>query len=523
MKKILHILLFITITLFSFDLGAQRFLTEVFTNVTTTSNVVYGLNISVLTGVPAADTLKMDIYEPSTDTMSERPVVLVFPTGNFLPAVLNGGPNGQRTDSAVVEVCTKLAKRGFVAAAVSYRTGWNPVSPDQNVRTSTLINAAYRGMQDAHNAVRFFNMGYQNLGNPFGIDTSRVIIGGIGTGGYVSYVMMYFDKNKDMMIPKFFNFDSVPPQPYVDTLLSGNYSGTVQAPLNVPNLPTFSSNVHFGFAMGGAIGDSGWVDPKNTTPFVAFQNPLDIFAPYKTGSVIVPTTGDFVVEASGAYTVLRKVTEFNLNKSFSDLRIKDDISLYANSINDGYDGLYPLITPIPTDSLSCTGPNSHAKYPNQNPWDWYNETWYIAAANSLGQPGPVMNCLAKLGNPNDPVQSRKYIDTIMSYLVPRIVCSLGLPQCALVPKNPIGIEEYAKKTLAIYPNPSYSDITIQNIDSENPIEQIQLIDITGKIVRLEKQLNTTNYVIQKGNLSPGIYLLKITLKEGNVSRKIVFN
>jgi type IX secretion system substrate protein len=521
MKKLSQLLVLFTLILFCYEATAQRYLNEVFTDVKQTPNVIYGVNISVLTGVPAADTLKMDIYEPPIgDTMSERPLVLVFQNGNFLPAVLNGSPQGRRTDSAIVEVCTNLAKRGFVAAAVSYRLGWNPVSPDQNVRTSTLINAAYRAMQDAHTAVRFFNMGYQNLGNPFGVDTSRVIIGGIGTGGYVSYVMMYFDRNMDMMIPKFYNFDSVPPQPYVDTLLSGNFTGTVQAPLNVPNLPTFSSNVHFGFAMGGAIGDSSWVDTKNTTPFVAFQNPYDQFSPYKTAAVIVPPTGDFVIEASGSYTVLRKVTEMNLNASFAGLNINDELSKYANSINNGYKGLYPFNMPIPSDSITC-GPTTYPKIPNGHPWDWYNEAWYTAAANSLGQPGPIMNCMAKMDNPNDPVQSRKYIDTVMQYLVPRIICGLSLPECASVPVGINDIEE--DNSLLIYPNPSFSDIMIENINPDNPIQEIQLIDITGKIVRLEKQLNTTNYIIQKGNLTPGIYLITISLKNGRVSKKVIFN
>jgi dienelactone hydrolase len=67
----------------------------------------------------------MDVYEPSGDTASVRPLVLVLHTGSFLPAVMNGQPTGGRKDSAVVEMCTRFAKKGYVAAAVSYRLGWN--------------------------------------------------------------------------------------------------------------------------------------------------------------------------------------------------------------------------------------------------------------------------------------------------------------------------------------------------------------------------------------------------------------
>lgn len=524
MKKLLPLVAIVALIFFTSQIHAQRFLTEITQNVKVTSNVIYGVNISVLTGVPAADTLKMDIYEPDSDTMSQRPVVLVFPTGNFLPAVVNGGPNGQRTDSASVEVCRQFAKRGYVAASISYRLGWNPISLDQNVRTSTLINAAYRGMQDAHHSVRYFNMTARDMGNPFGIDTNKIIVGGIGSGGYVSYVMLYFDRNTDMMLSKFFNFDSIPPEPYIDTMLSGDYRGVMQAPLNFPNLPTYSSKVHFGFAMGGAIGDSGWVDAVNTTPFVAFQNPLDVYAPYKTGIVIVPTTQGFVVEASGAHTVLRKVTEMNLNSSFADLKIDDAISQRANMMNDGYDGLYPFNMPAPIDSSSCTGPNSDANVPNGHPWDWYNEAWYTAVSNGYqGVPGAVWNCWAKLDNPNDPAVSKAYIDTIMDYLNPRIVCALGYPECASVPKEPTGLDEPDEIThVLVYPNPVYSSVYIESLDNSNTIQSIEITDITGKTVRSVSSIEQIKYLMDKGDLETGIYLMHIKLTDGELTKKIVF-
>jgi hypothetical protein len=50
----------------------------------------------------------------------------------------------------------QFAKRGYVCAIVEYRKGWNPVSPDQLVRTGTILNAAYKGQQDTKAAVRFF-------------------------------------------------------------------------------------------------------------------------------------------------------------------------------------------------------------------------------------------------------------------------------------------------------------------------------------------------------------------------------
>ena len=79
-----------------------RYLDEVFSDVTVTSDIVYGTNITVLPALnsqpPAAQPLVLDLYEPAGDTESERPLLLYFHTGNFLPQYINqsglGGGQG---------------------------------------------------------------------------------------------------------------------------------------------------------------------------------------------------------------------------------------------------------------------------------------------------------------------------------------------------------------------------------------------------------------------------------------------
>src|SRR3990172_12948632 len=202
MKRILQ--LAVAIFLFAINpdrAGAQtqRYLDEVFTNVLVEYNVVYGNNLwctmlgdcSALT----AKDLKMDVYEPDGDTVgnpfyeAERPLVIFAHSGNFLSPVLNGGPTGYKTDSVVVEMCTRFAKKGYVAVAMDYRLGWNPtaVGPGgQNIRTGTIINAAYRGVQDAHTCIRYFKHDVDSNGNTYSIDTSNIVLGGVGTGSYIA-------------------------------------------------------------------------------------------------------------------------------------------------------------------------------------------------------------------------------------------------------------------------------------------------------------------------------------------------
>ena len=133
MKKSFTLFIFLMSVL---HLSAQeRYLDEVFTDVMVMEDIVYGVNATVLllpiAGEAVPQPLAMDVYMPEGDTETERPLVLVFHTGNFLPSVLNGQISGTKSDSSVVEICTMLARRGYVAASVDYRLGWNPLAQDK--------------------------------------------------------------------------------------------------------------------------------------------------------------------------------------------------------------------------------------------------------------------------------------------------------------------------------------------------------------------------------------------------------
>src|SRR5688572_32059147 len=120
MKKDLRLLSAICCLAISASCFAQtgpRYLSETFTSVVVTSSVTYGNNISVLSGTPASSALIMDVYEPAGDVLTARPLIIVLHAGSFLPAVANGLAVGKKTDSAVVNMCMRFARRGFVAVA----------------------------------------------------------------------------------------------------------------------------------------------------------------------------------------------------------------------------------------------------------------------------------------------------------------------------------------------------------------------------------------------------------------------
>jgi predicted peptidase len=211
MKKQLHKIL-LAAGVLSLQAGiAQtgRYFEEIFTSVNKESNIVYGTNfyftppITTNPAEPQQGPLPMDVYTPAGDTATKRPLAIYLHTGNFLPQFFNGGTGGSRSDSTNVEICNRFARRGFVAAAISYRLGWDPLNSSADVRRGSLLNAVYRAIHDAQTAVRYFKKSVAENGNPYGVDTNRIVLFGQGSGGYISLAYNSLDSIEELQIEKF--------------------------------------------------------------------------------------------------------------------------------------------------------------------------------------------------------------------------------------------------------------------------------------------------------------------------------
>lgn len=513
MRKKLHFVAIFCALTSSFIGFSQRYLTPVFSSVTVSSNVVYGSNYSVLTGTPTLSSLKMDVYEPTGDVAASRPLIVLLHTGSFLPAVANGQATGSKTDSAIVEMCQRFAKRGYVAVAADYRLGWNPGSIDQDVRTGTLLQAVYRAIQDSKNCVRFFRDNAAGA-NTYKIDPNKIAVGGIGSGGYISLAHATLNKVAEIQLPKFINFNGSTPTPYIDQSVMGNFDGTDTAPINNPNYASYSSSVSVVFNIGGALGDSTWLD-AGEGPFISMHPYKDPFAPYKTAAVIVPTTGQFVVEASGSYDVERRAKRLGNNAIFNASVYNDPYTAKANANNDGIPSLYPFVTATPGASLACG-----RQVEQGSPWDWWDGPTFIAQYNAYTGTtnGAGAHCNQLRSSPNmSATQGRLYIDTIQGYLNPRLVCALNLSECAAV-----SIKENTELSnrLSIYPNPATSGINLA-VTGGHTIHNVKLFDATGRLVMSAEGLNTTEYHINRNGLAPGMYYTTVELDTKNLVTKKV--
>jgi hypothetical protein len=80
---------------------------------------------------------------------------------------------------------------GYVVAVVEYRQGWLPTIEQELLKRYTLIQAAYRGVQDVNGYVKYFKKSVKEFSNPHGIDTTKITVWGQGTGGYLSLAAAY--------------------------------------------------------------------------------------------------------------------------------------------------------------------------------------------------------------------------------------------------------------------------------------------------------------------------------------------
>jgi len=524
MKQNYTLLILLAFMLVSITVESQdRYLDDVFTSAFVESDVVYGTNISILRapqGIIEPIELKMDVYTPVGDDMTDRPVMIVGHTGNFLPQYINGAITGGKSDSVVVNTCRRLTAKGYVAVAYTYRQGWNPIAPDQDTRTGTLLQAAYRGVQDTRTAIRFLRKTVAEDGNPYGIDPDKIGVWGIGTGGYNALGAATLDEYEEVTLDKFLNSETL--EPLADTTLLGNFDGTNMTPLCLPNHVGYSSDFSLCVNVGGALGDISWLDGKDNEPaFIGYHARGDIFAPFSDGPVIVPTTMQFVVNVSGTRTVIDSANMKGNNDVFNSLSSEFDV--YSEQVEaqknttvnwsatystpGGANNMYGFPTPVPIGS----------------PWNYWDKATLdatIPVVNSIFGTDYSSDTLHLSGlqtNPNMSVeQGNAYLDTMFMHFAPRacLALNLGCLVSSIQELKPIDVG------LKVYPNPLVTE-TLIAVNPDETIEKVYLYNVEGRLVQAVTNVDSNQYTIRRNNLPSGSYFAKIFVEEGAVVKQIL--
>ncbi len=500
-----------------------RYVDEIFSSVNVTKNVVYGRNLTILPIIlsqadePQVEDLEMDIYEPEGDTITERPVVIVAHRGDFLPRVINQSPYGDRGDSAVVELCMRLAKRGYVAASISYRLGWNPFA-EEIFRKKGVLEAVYRITQDMRTCVRYFRKNVAEEGNTFGIDPARIAVGGFDASAYAAYNVAFLKRYDQIELEKFVDFSQQPPEVFIDSSLYGNPYGTQERPLNIANHVGYDSDVSAVFGFQGGLGDFSWIE-EGDPPAISVFNTVDLPRP-GIRDVTIGNTGDIII-ADGARpdTIAHQSVELGNNSVWEDANFDDPISALANDRSGGIEGLL-LLKPeqregeVLCDSTAGAQPNSFGN--NAYPWNWYDEQAFITLWNFIPDQtvsGAVQVCRENLGNPNEPALSKSYVDTLAQYISPRIIAAMNAQtSTSRIPNL------HRNHAVDIYPVPADQ---IVNISADAVIQRYECMDLTGRTI-LYKDVNSREFTLNlEFNTSPGVYVIKLFFDKGYQTYKLM--
>lgn len=228
------------------DTTGGRYYQPIFQNVTVTSGVAYG---SATTAFGTTQTLLMDVYQPTGDASTERPVIIFAHQGGFV--------TGSRTEQYMKDVCTQFAQLGYVTASIDYRLLFTTFD------TTAVSRAAIRGMQDMRAAVRYFRRDAATT-NTYRASASRIVVGGASAGGFMALQVAYLDKASEVTSD-------------VGLAALGGIEG------NSGN-PGYSSAVLAVLNLSGATNPPGIIEAGNA-PLYSAHGTADATVPYLKGRV----------------------------------------------------------------------------------------------------------------------------------------------------------------------------------------------------------------------------------------------
>lgn len=282
MKK-LFTLLFLLMTFYlgfaQNDCQNGRYFQPIFPDVTTNTQVEYGENANpTILNPTARKTLYMNIYQPTGDTLSERPLMILAFGGAFV--------FGSKTSYDIVYLCNEFAKLGYVTAAIDYRLTTDLLTQGSE-RLATL--AVLKASHDMRAAIRFF---YKDAAtaNAFKIDTSRIIVGGVSAGALTALHTAYLDK-----------LTEIPAVIAADTAGLGGIPG-------LSGNPGYSAQVAGVVNLCGALSDVSFIE-ANDPYLVSLHGTEDGTVPFGRGIV---TLFNLNLEVSGSHAIHRHLDTANL-------------------------------------------------------------------------------------------------------------------------------------------------------------------------------------------------------------------
>ena len=350
MKKLYAILILgLTWSVFAQEpCSTGRYASDIFSNVTVTSGINYGSNTSWSGGNTS---LALDVYEPTGDTETARPLIIWVHGGSFI--------GGSKTDGDVVALSQRFAKKGYVCSSINYRLGFFPFD------SANAVKAVVRATQDLKAAIRFFYKDRATT-NTYRIDTNHVFIGGSSAGAITALHVAYLDdvcKISDYLTP-------------TDISSLGGLDGT-------SGNPGYSTTVHGVLNGCGALARYGWLEAGDV-PLCSVHGTSDATVKYNRGIV---NPGTPLMYLDGSRMLHERACAVGVENSFYTFPNAPHVP-YANNTNY-MDTTVNFVRDFLIKQLGCTD----AELQPENAW---LETANLYAINDCNG-SPITDVCASSG------------------------------------------------------------------------------------------------------------------------------
>lgn len=268
------------------DCSGGRYDQEIFNDFDLTSDIIYGNN-DRLNGDNVD--LELDVYEPSGDSETDRPLMIFMHGGTFVA--------GSKTGDDVKPLAEMFSKKGYVTSSINYRLGMENLLTANGPSDGDAAEAVFRATQDARAAVRFFRKSVAEDGNPYGIDPDHIYLVGSSAGGLMALHLAYLTEEND--IPSI--IDQSKPG------LSGGIEGD-------SGNDGFSSEVTAIVNIAGALANVEWMT-NDKAPVLSLHGSEDGTVPFGTDWISV-SFFDEIIMVDGSQTVHEKAEEIGLKNCF---------------------------------------------------------------------------------------------------------------------------------------------------------------------------------------------------------------
>ncbi|MFZ1801073.1 MAG: alpha/beta hydrolase [Chitinophagaceae bacterium] len=193
----------------------------------------------------------------ATDTLKKRPLVIFLHGGGFIDG-------GYDDDTSIISV-DYFAQRGYAAASIEYRLGWNTGGKepsDCSGDTTSMAEAVYRSVQDLRAALRYFTAN----ASEYGIDPNQIFLFGSSAGNVAATATTFMTQE---------DFDAIIPNVQNSLGSLNTASNTLRNSYNIQALLTKN---------GFALFNKNYISLENCKPIFFMQGTNDEVLPFSQGT-----------------------------------------------------------------------------------------------------------------------------------------------------------------------------------------------------------------------------------------------